>query len=87
VIRQLKVDYLIENIKKNSFLLIIEQQTNKLWDSFKQSSKYSTTSLAGPILLEDPETKRLRWKNKIRDLWIQRYNVKPTINTVDMDTE
>ncbi len=64
----------------------IEQQKNQLWDSFKQSSKYSTTSLAGPLLLEDPETKRLRWKNKIRDICIQRYNVKTTINIIDMDT-
>jgi hypothetical protein len=59
----------------------IEQQKNQLWDSFKQSSKYSTTSLAGPLLLEDPETKRLRWKNKIRDLWIQRYGA------INMDTD
>ncbi|CAF1138039.1 unnamed protein product [Rotaria sordida] len=63
-----------------------EQQKNQIWDSFKQSSKYSTTSLAGPLLLEDSESKRLRWKNKIRDLWIQRYSVKTTLNTIDMDT-
>ncbi|CAF0909221.1 unnamed protein product [Rotaria sp. Silwood1] len=65
---------------------IEEQQKSQIWDSFKQSSKYSTTSLAGPLLLEDPESKRLRWKNKIRDLWIQRHSVKTIINTIDMDT-
>ncbi|CAF2436154.1 unnamed protein product [Rotaria sp. Silwood2] len=63
-----------------------EQQKNQIWDSFKQSSKYSTTSFAGPLLLEDPENKRVRWKNKIRDLWIQRHSVKTTINNIDMDT-
>ncbi len=64
----------------------IEQQKNQLWDSFKQSSKYSTTSLAGPLLLEDPETKRLRWKNQMQQLWTQRYQIKPTTNTVEMET-
>ncbi|CAF0913570.1 unnamed protein product [Adineta steineri] len=54
---------------------IEEQQKNQSWDSFKQSSKYSTTSLAGPLLLEDPENKRIRWKNKMHDLWIQRYSM------------
>jgi len=58
------------------FIEILDQQKNELWDSFKQSSKYSTTSLAGPILLEDVETKRTRWKNQIRNLWIQRYQPK-----------
>ncbi|CAF0754760.1 unnamed protein product [Adineta ricciae] len=53
-----------------------EQQKNQLWDSFKQSSKYSTTSLAGPLLLEDLESKRLRWKTKMRELWIQRHGAK-----------
>ena len=61
----------------------LEQQKNQLWDSFKHSSKYSTSSLAGPLLLEDPETKRLRWKNKMRDLWIQRSNMQTTANTID----
>ncbi|CAF3312169.1 unnamed protein product [Rotaria socialis] len=64
-----------------------EQQKSQLWNSFKQSSKYSTTSLAGPLLLEDYETKRLRWKNKIRDVWIQRYGIQTTINTNDMDSD
>ncbi|CAF4417802.1 unnamed protein product, partial [Rotaria magnacalcarata] len=41
----------------------------------------------GPLLLEDYETKRLRWKNKIRDVWIQRYGIQTTINTNDMDND
>ena len=76
---------LITNI---SFLLSrIEQQKNQLWDSFKQSSKYSTTSLAGPLLLEDSQAKRLRWKEKIREQWIQRENIKPTKFSLDTETE
>jgi hypothetical protein len=84
VIKQSKVDYLIINIETPILFFNIEQQKNQLWDSFKQSSKYSTTSLSGPLLLEDPETKRLRWKNKMRDLWTQRYSDKTRI---DMDTD
>lgn len=75
-------------IKVNTFFYFhIEQQKNQLWDSFKQSSKYSTTSLAGPLLLEDPEAKRLRWKNKIRELWIQRNGVQAITETSDMNTD
>lgn len=63
----------------------LEQQKNQLWNSFKQSSKYATASLAGPLLLEDREAKRLRWKNKTRDLWIQRHSVTITKTNMEMD--
>lgn len=54
-------------------------------DSFKQSSKYSTTSLSGPLLLEDPATKRLRWRTKMHELWIKRYGGTANSQTSDMD--
>ena len=60
------------------FFWRIEQQKNQLWDSFKQSSKYSTTSLAGPLLLENVQSKRLRWKEKMREQWLHLQNIQPT---------
>ena len=70
----------------NSCLLhIVEQQRNQMRDSFKQSSKYSTTSLSGPLLLEDPATKRLRWRTKMHELWIKRYGGATNSQTSDMD--
>ncbi|UJR27163.1 hypothetical protein I4U23_008461 [Adineta vaga] len=62
-----------------------EQQKNQLWDSFKQSSKYATTSLAGPLLLEDLENKQLRWKTKMRDLWTEQYGTKMNTETDPCD--
>lgn len=62
-----------------------EQQSDQSWNDHRQSSKYSATSLAGPLLLEDPTAKRLRWQNQMRDLWLKRSNIKSSSKTIEMD--
>ena len=66
------------------FPSVVEQQRNQLWDSFKFSSKYATTSLAGPLLLENPEEKRQRWKRQMRDLWMKKNGLDK--QTIEMDS-